>query len=238
MQIRSAAKWIAVAAGILVGAVIVGFTLKDTTYIEAKLEQIKGARQSVTAVEKTTAKTQKIKNAEIVKETPLPESSCISDFAFTGQMPELPTGCEITSLTMALNYYGYSADKMAMALEYLPTVGWTNTYYGDNETLYGNDIYNYFIGNPQSETDGLSCGAVVWGTIGMEERQIMESWNTEDGREASWAMNDHCVVLIGYSADSVTVADPIEGIVSYDRAQFESAFRSRGNQCVILKNVQ
>ena len=279
MQIRSAAKWIAAAAGILVGAVIVGFTLKDTTYIEAKLEQIKGARQSVTAVEKTTAKTQKIKNAEIVKETPLPESSCISDFAFTGQMPELPTGCEITSLTMALNYYGYSADKMAMALEYLPTVGWTNTYYGDNETLYGNDIYNYFIGNPQSETDGLSCGAgaivtaadgyladngdamkaedeigsepeqlyrfvsegtpvVVWGTIGMEERQIMESWNTEDGREASWAMNDHCVVLIGYSVDSVTVADPIEGIVSYDRAQFESAFRSRGNQCVILKNVQ
>mgnify|MGYP006993152014 CR=1 FL=1 len=54
MQIRSAAKWIATAAGILVGAVIVGFTLKDTTYIEAKLEQIKGARQSVTAVEKTT----------------------------------------------------------------------------------------------------------------------------------------------------------------------------------------
>ena len=147
MQIRSAAKWIAAAAGILVGAVIVGFTLKDTTYIEAKLEQIKGARQSVTAVEKTTAKTQKIKNAEIVKETPLPESSCISDFAFTGQMPELPTGCEITSLTMTLNYYGYSADKMVMALEYLPTVGWTNTYYGDNETLYGNDIYNYFIGS-------------------------------------------------------------------------------------------
>ena len=69
-------------------------------------------------------------------------------------------------------------------------------------------------------------------------KEIMESWNTEDGREASWAMNDHCVVLIGYSADSVTVADPIEGIVSYDRAQFESAFRSRGTQCVILKNVQ
>ena len=44
MQIRSAAKWIAAAAGILVGAVIVGFTLKDTTYIEAKLEQIKGAQ--------------------------------------------------------------------------------------------------------------------------------------------------------------------------------------------------
>ena len=32
MQIRSAAKWIAAAAGILVGAVIVGFSLKDNTY--------------------------------------------------------------------------------------------------------------------------------------------------------------------------------------------------------------
>ena len=37
MQIRSAAKWIAAAAGILVGAVIVGFTLKDTTYIRSKI---------------------------------------------------------------------------------------------------------------------------------------------------------------------------------------------------------
>ena len=90
MQIRSAAKWIAAAAGILVGAVIVGFTLKDTTYIEAKLEQIKGARQSVTAVEKNDSKDaedKKCGNSE--RDTPS-ESSCISDFAFTGQMPELP----------------------------------------------------------------------------------------------------------------------------------------------------
>ena len=79
---------------------------------------------------------------------------------------------------------------------------------------------------------------VVWGTIDMEERQTMESWSTEDGREASWAMNDHCMVLIGYNADTVTVADPLEGIVTYDRGQFESSFRSRDNQCVILKNVK
>ena len=68
MQIRSAAKWIAAAAGILVGAVIVGFTLKDTTYIEAKLEQIKGARQSVTENDSKDAEDKKCGNSE--RDTP------------------------------------------------------------------------------------------------------------------------------------------------------------------------
>ena len=159
MKSRNVGKWISAVAVILVAATISGYTLKDTTCVEAKLNKIKGTKQTVASVEKTSANTQKIKKVKTVDETPLPESSSISDFEFTGQMPELPTGCEITSLTMVLNYYGYSVDKMTMALEYLPTLGWNDTYYGEDGSLYGNDIYNYFIGNPQSETDGLSCGA-------------------------------------------------------------------------------
>ena len=38
-------------------------------------------------------------------------SAQIKDFPIIYQMPELPTGCEITALTMAVNYYGYPADK-------------------------------------------------------------------------------------------------------------------------------
>lgn len=37
------------------------------------------------------------------------------DFPIIIQNPELPTGCEITALTMVLNYYGYPADKIVMA---------------------------------------------------------------------------------------------------------------------------
>ncbi len=35
------------------------------------------------------------------------------------QNPELPTGCEVTTLTAALNYAGYPVDKVTMADKYL-----------------------------------------------------------------------------------------------------------------------
>ena len=52
----------------------------------------------------------------------MPEQALIKDFGIVRQMPELPTGCEITALTMMLDYYGCQADKTIMAEKYLPTV--------------------------------------------------------------------------------------------------------------------
>ena len=74
-------------------------------------------------------------------------SAQIEDFPIIYQMPELPTGCEITALTMAVNYYGYPADKTVMASEYLPTAS-ANRYYGADGRLYGTDMNEYFIGDP------------------------------------------------------------------------------------------
>ena len=71
-------------------------------------------------------------------------------------MPELPTGCEITALTVVLNYYGFAADKTVMAAEYLPTAG-MGLYYGADGRLYGTDLNEYFIGDPFTE-DGVICG--------------------------------------------------------------------------------
>lgn len=79
----------------------------------------------------------------------------IQDFEIIYQEPELPTGCEITALTMVLHYYGFDVDKVTMATEYLPTEPyelWTDS---DGE-LHGPDLRNYFIGAP---TDvGYTCG--------------------------------------------------------------------------------
>lgn len=76
-----------------------------------------------------------------------PDTYLIADFPVVLQMPELPTGCEITAMTMVLNYYGYMVSKEEMAVEYLPTVP-ANLYYGSDGRLYGPDLNRYFVGNP------------------------------------------------------------------------------------------
>ncbi|MGI6017921.1 MAG: carbohydrate-binding domain-containing protein [Marvinbryantia sp.] len=207
------------------------------------------------------------------------DSYIIENFPILEQMPELPTGCEITAMTMALNYYGYEADKVQMAEKYLPQIASADIYVGEDGILRGNDLNQYFIGDPTT-SNGTICGTgaivtaanayledhestltaiekngieteklyemirenipvVVWCTIGMEERQeIQESWYTENGEYVDWSRNDHGAVLIGYSGDTVTIADPISGLVEYEKEQFETVFESRGSKCVILTETE
>lgn len=199
----------------------------------------------------------------------------INSFDIIFQMPELPTGCEITALTMVLNYYGMEADKVEMATKYLPTQE-LNLYYGSDGRLYGNDLNQYFIGNPTTE-NGYVCGTgaivttanaylqdqgsdltavdytgadvdtlyeivsqdipvVVWVTISMTDRGETEGWYTRSGEYVDWSTYDHGAVLIGYTQDTVTIADPISGKMEYSREDFERVFASRGNQCVFLQS--
>lgn len=208
-------------------------------------------------------------------ETEIPASHVISDFPIIYQMPELPTGCEITAATMVLNYYGFQVDKTVMAEQYLPTLYSTGIYYGQDGRTYGNDMNAYFIGDPRTE-NGIICGTgaivtaldsclsdigssmraadltgaapeelyrlvsedvpvVVWCTIGMTDRGSTQGWYTESGEYVDWASNDHGAVLIGYGPDTVTIADPISGLVEYSREQFESVFASRSYKCVIIQ---
>ena len=81
----------------------------------------------------------------------------IRDFKVIRQEPELPTGCEITSLTMVLNYYGLDVDKVTMAEKYLPTVP-AEFYFDQNGDLYGADLERYFVGDPATEK-GYICGS-------------------------------------------------------------------------------
>ncbi|OYD57795.1 hypothetical protein CGZ90_13830 [Fictibacillus aquaticus] len=62
----------------------------------------------------------------------------------TGQMPELPRGCEVTSLTMMLNYAGKKTDKMTLAKQVKkdPT-----PYRNSGGKVYFGNPYNGFVGN-------------------------------------------------------------------------------------------
>ena len=187
------------------------------------------------------------------------------------QTPELPNGCEITALTIVLNYYGFSVDKLTMADTYLPK----------EEDTYTADFYKTFAGNPRnqwrafgcyspvivksaedyltavgkrdayevSDISGASpeelyllldagCPVVVWMTQYIDATpKILKTWTAADGEEMNWKHPLHCVVLIGYDrvANTVTIADPLVGIVSHNATTFALRYKQLGTQAVLVR---
>jgi len=76
---------------------------------------------------------------------PLPASAML-DAPIIRQMPELPAGCEIVSLTMLLNFYGIGKSKMELVDEMVkdPTpIRWSSgkiAYWGHPNTGYVGDV--------------------------------------------------------------------------------------------------
>lgn len=64
------------------------------------------------------------------------------------QKPELPNGCEITSLTAVLNYYHFYVTKTTMSDVYLPK----QPFSWKSRKLYGPDPNLAFSGNPRSRS--------------------------------------------------------------------------------------
>lgn len=67
------------------------------------------------------------------------------------QNPELPNGCEITSLTAVLNYYGMNVSKLEMADKYLPKQDLRMV----NGERYGPNPALAYAGNPRDENLGM-----------------------------------------------------------------------------------
>ncbi|MBQ8724416.1 MAG: RICIN domain-containing protein, partial [Oscillospiraceae bacterium] len=63
-----------------------------------------------------------------------------------------------------------------------------------------------------------------------------ETWTTPDGKTVTWKRSEHCLVLIGYdkSAGTVTVADPLQGNVTYNASLVESRYNTLGKSAVII----
>lgn len=70
------------------------------------------------------------------------------------QYPELPHGCEITSLTAVIQYLGKKANKIDLAKNYLPK----KELYTKNKKLYGADPMQYYVGSPWKK-NGWFCYA-------------------------------------------------------------------------------
>lgn len=183
------------------------------------------------------------------------------------QLPELPTGCEITSLATVLNYYGYDISKTQLADEYLECgeVGDTDP----NEKFIGSpyDIHscgcfsNVIADAAKSFSEKNGCNfkvynlyglslddlykyvedgkpVVIWSTIDLKETYRNITWDV-DGKEIAWRANEHCMVLIGYDKDNNTciVSDPLQGIKEYPRDLFNQRYEELGKQAVVVEKV-
>lgn len=76
------------------------------------------------------------------------------------QEPELPNGCETTSLAVLLGFYGYKADKMDLADNYLPKGDFWSGEWGE---LYAPDPKEAYPGHPGVDMLGYYCypGVIV-----------------------------------------------------------------------------
>lgn len=180
------------------------------------------------------------------------------------QYPELPTGCEVTSLSMVFNHYGHPCDKCDIADYYLTkgevgTVDFHEAFEGDprDESSYGcyanvivkaaekiiaeknyplkvSDLTGTPLDSLLNQID-QNRPVIVWGTQDCQEGHFSVTWNV-DGKELVWFTPEHCMVLVGYDESSVWVADPIYGkVISYDKDTFESSYRSLFQQAVLLQ---
>lgn len=169
------------------------------------------------------------------------------------QYPDLPAGCEITSLTCVLNSMGFEVTMTEIADEYLE---------------YGEDYLHQYVGSPyeyggaftpalviaannfltaqgseyraydlsgSSFDNLLDCVRVgypvlIWTTMFMEEPLYTDIF-IEDRQ---WYDNEHCVVLYGIDDEELLVNDPLQGLIRCDRAQFQYLYEACGSMALVI----
>lgn len=178
------------------------------------------------------------------------------------QNPELPNGCEITSAAIALNYLGFSVDKVTLAEEYLPTcvpyweadpevefmgnpqdelafyclpgaiVTAVNSYLADVGSDY---VAKDISGAPVEELyQWIANGTpvLVWTTRAFTDPLYNDTFQLPDG---SWPYsNSHCLVLTGYDIDTCYLADPMLEVESVDRETFADVYTERGQYALVI----
>ena len=160
----------------------------------------------------------------------LPSSASIACTPLN-QGPELPSGCEVTSLACALGCVGFTVDKTQLMLQYVPWANfgeatldeafigdpWSSNAYGCHACVIAEAAKAYLAENSlarYSVTDltgssfdkvlkAVSQGApvCVWVTEYMEDTYGLDEGVTENGDTYEWAYGSQCMCLVGYDLE-------------------------------------
>ena len=195
-----------------------------------------------TAQKSSTQKTKKTKEkAEVLLDVPL-ESQFDS--------PSLENGCEVTSLSMLLSFYGYETTKNQLAeqLDYIPVFnadGTHGVYVPPVASLAQQIVQTDYHTFPKTDAQlddikkALSKGNPVWTSVTInfevpDETDFM-TWTTNNGEVRVTPLVHACVVT-GYDKENIYVNDPY-GVKN--RAvpinDFSAIFTAMGGQMLTLE---
>lgn len=157
----------------------------------------------------------------------IPDSFILEGFNTVLQEPELPTGCEITTLAEVLNYHGFNIDKEElcdnfMPVDYVGSVTMTQAYLGDPRSNNGfgcyspvivKSAYEYFesIDSPCYAVDLSGTDfrdlfyqicqgrpVIVWATMYLTESYPNYKWTAGNGEDMIFNDYQHCMAIYGY----------------------------------------
>jgi uncharacterized protein YvpB/LysM repeat protein len=171
------------------------------------------------------------------------------------QKPELPSGCEVTSLDMALLYKGVNIDKIMLANK----MPYTNTL-DPNKGFVGSP-YNYtgYTINPiklqelakvyrsgSSDLTGVSITTIeneirkgnpvlVWYTIGYVN--VINHYKYQNGQKYWWPQPLHCIVVTGVGSKNFYINDPLNGNKNYpiDKTRFNKIYTDMGKRALVVR---
>lgn len=166
-------------------------------------------------------------NVSIPDNYTIPDSFILEGFNTVLQEPELPTGCEITTLAEVLNYHGFNIDKEElcdnfMPVDYVGSVTMTQAYLGDPRSNNGfgcyspvivKSAYEYFesIDSPCYAVDLSGTDfrdlfyqicqgrpVIVWATMYLTESYPNYKWTAGNGEDMIFNDYQHCMAIYGY----------------------------------------
>jgi uncharacterized protein YvpB/SH3-like domain-containing protein len=172
------------------------------------------------------------------------------------QNPELPAGCEVTSLNMALLYKGVNIDKITLAkkMPYTKTLDPNKGYVGSpfNGTGYTiNPVALQVLAKvyrPNSaDLTGTSIATIenevrngnpvlVWYTIGYGNVNL-NHYKYQLEQKYWWPQPLHCIVVTGVSSTNFYINDPLNGNKNYpiDKTRFNKIYTDMGKRALVVR---
>ena len=80
---------------------------------------------------------------------------------------------------------------------------------------------------------------VIWATMEMRPVEAGTQWTLPDGEVFTWPSGEHCLLLVGETAEGYLLNDPRAGeTVCYDKELVRRRYESLGSQAVALVPVR